>query len=221
MDIDIDPQPFQASAEFSYEVAMGEQASLRLVGINGEVRFEGSDDPTKVLVTGTRRVRSRSQEDADAHLPMVQVSVSQDEGEIFVETRQPQNDGRDYEVDYAVILPRNLKAYVKAINGGVELSGLMGDAYVDLTNGKIAADLQLPPGGTIDLFTVNGEIDLKVQRDASAQFKATLTHGKISEANLNLQERESTPRSLTGRMGDGAGLITLALVNGDIRAEGR
>jgi hypothetical protein len=221
IDIDIDPQPFKASAEFSYEVTMAGQASLRLAGVNGQVRFEGSDDLMRVRVTGTRRVRSDSQEDADAHLSMVQVSVSEAPDEIFVETQHPRGDGRDYEVDYTVILPRHLKAYVKATNGDVELSGLMADADVDLTNGKIAADLYLRPEGTIDLFTVNGGIDLKVQKDASAQFKATLTHGTISDANLDWQERVSTPRSLTGRLGAGAGQIQLALVNGNIRAEGR
>ena len=152
IDIDIDPQPFKASAGFSYDVAMAGQASLRLTGVNGKVRFEGSDDLTMVRVTGTRRVRSDSQQDADAHLPMVQVSVSEGLDEILVETQQPRNDGKNYEVDYTVILPRHLKAYVKAVNGEVKLSGLMAGADVDLTNGKIAADLHLPHGGQHCLF---------------------------------------------------------------------
>ncbi|MBT8398326.1 MAG: DUF4097 family beta strand repeat protein [Gemmatimonadetes bacterium] len=221
IDIDIDPQPFHASAEFSADVPMAGQASVRLVGVNGKVSFEGSDDPTMVRVTGTRRVRSESQEDADSYLAMVQVSVSELDEEILIETLQPRNDGRNYEVDYTVALPRQLKAYVKTVNGEVSLTGLMADVDVDLTNGKIAADLYLPSEGAIDLFTVNGEIDLKVQQEASAQFKATLTHGTISDANLDLQDRVSTPRSLTGRLGDGSGRIQLGLVNGDIRAEGR
>lgn len=221
IDIDIDPQPFTASSEFSFEVALAGQKSLRLVGVNGKVSFEGSDDLMALQVSGTRRVRSESQADADAHLALVQVAISEGAEELLVETQQPRNDGRNYEVDYTVTLPKHLKAYVVAINGEVVLAGMAGDADVDLTNGEIHADLTLPYGGTIDLFTVNGNIDLKVQKNAAARFQATLTHGTISTADLDLQDRVSSPRSLSGRLGDGTGLIKLGLVNGDIRAEGR
>ena len=114
-----------------------------------------------------------------------------------------------------------MKVSVKTTNGGVSLEGMEGDAIVELVNGKIQADLTLRPGGMTDLFTVNGEIDLKVQRDVSACFKASLTHGNITTANLPLQDQVTTPSLVTGRLGDGAGLITLALVNGNILAESR
>jgi DUF4097 and DUF4098 domain-containing protein YvlB len=160
-------------------------------------------------------------EDAQAHLASLQVRITESAEEILIETHQPLNDGRNYEVDYEVTLPRGMEAYVKNINGQVTLEGMAAGAQVQLTSGKIVADLTLPDAGMVDLFTVNGEIDLKVQKDASAKFKATLSHGDITTSDLDLKDRVETPRSLTGRLGDGAGSIQLALVNGDIRAAGR
>ncbi len=221
IDIDIDPKPYQAAAEFSFEVSLKEQTTIHLRGINGDVQLVGSDLVSKVKVSGTRRVRSDSQEDADAHLPLLEVRAEEGSEEILLESRHPRNDSRDYAVDYTVTFPRHLDAWVENTNGDVSLEGLMGDAVVKLVNGEIYAGLTLPPRGIADLFTVNGKLDLVIQRDASAQFQATLTHGTILTSNLDLQEEVVTPRSVTGRMGDGAGSVSLALVNGDIRARGR
>jgi hypothetical protein len=221
IDIDVDPHPYQASAQFSFDVALAGQTTVRLKGFNGKVQFTGSDDPMAFQVSGERRIRSESQEDADAHLSMLQIRLEEGPDEVLIETEQPQNDPRNYEVEYTVSLPRHMKVYVKSINGEVLLEGMAGDAYVDLVNGKIEADLTLPPGGTVDLFTTNGGIDLKIQREASARFEATLSNGIISTSNLDFHEQVVTSRSVTGRLGDGAGLVKLALVNGEIRAQGR
>jgi hypothetical protein len=217
----VDPPAHVVSEGFSIQVALSGQAAVRLKGINGCVHFKGMDSGEGMSVSGTRRVGSDSREDAEAHLAMLQVAIEEGAEEILVESRHPERDGRSYEVEYTVSLPRDLKVYVENTNGDVTLEGLREDATVQLTNGRVRADLTLPPFGLIDLFTVNGDIDLEVQKDASAQFKATLTNGQITASDLELGDRVVTRRSLMGRLGDGAGLIQLGLVNGDIRAKGR
>jgi hypothetical protein len=221
IDIDVDPQDHEASAQFSYDVPLAGQRSVRLKGVNGQIHFKGAVGLGAMEVLGKRQVGSESMDDAQAHLELLQVQVQEGLEEIFIETRQPRNDGRNYEVDYTITLPRDMKVYVESANGKVTLEGMAEDAHVDLVNGEIEASLTLPPEGIVDLFTVNGGIDLDLQRDASAQFKATLTHGKITTANLQVHDQVATAHSLTGRLGDGSGLIKLTLVNGDIRVEGR
>lgn len=220
-DIDVDPQDHKASAQFSCEVPLFGQKSVRLKGVNGNIQFTGADGMAGMHISGMRRVGSESLEDAQAHLGLLQVRIQEGDEEILIETLQPRNDGRNYEVDYAVALPRGLEVYVESTNGRVALEGMTEDVAVKLVNGTIDASLTLPPGGTIDLFTINGDIGLDLQPDASAQLKATLTHGQITATNLQIQDQVATPRSLTGRLGDGAGLVQLALVNGDIRVQGR
>jgi len=54
-----------------------------------------------------------------------------------------------------------------------------------------------------------------------ARFSASLTHGQITTVDLPMHERVATAHALTRRMGDGSGVIKLALVNGDIEVRGR
>ena len=208
-DIDVDPPRYVASEPFSYIVPVSSQVRLRLEGVNGEVWLQGSDAPGPILIAGHRRVRSESQADADAHLADVQVQVMDGADEVLVATDQPRTGNRSFHVA------------VEHVNGAVKLEGLESGAEVDLANGEITGDLTLPPGGTIDLYTTNGEIELEIQRDASAKLSATVSNGTITTSNLTLRDQVSFPRSLTGTLGEGGGTIRLQLVNGDIKVRGR
>ena len=89
-----------------------------------------------------------------------------------------------------------------------------------VVNGNINARVLLPPQGTCSLNTVNGGIDLQIPRDTSAEFSASLANGTISLTDLVLQNAVSSRTSMRGKLGEGAGRITLQTVNGDIRARG-
>jgi hypothetical protein len=221
IDIDVDPQDYHASAAFSYEVPLQGQTSVRLRGVNGKIRFVGSGSSTALKVSGVREVGAATQTEAQAGLALLGVHLMEGDEDILIQSDHPRKDGRNYKVDYVVELPRNLKVTVESTNGEVRVEGMADDVTVDLTNGLIAADVSLPQGGALDLFTVNGDIDLAIQREASAHFRATLTHGKITTQDLTLFDKVETAKSLTGRLGEGAGQIKLGLVNGDIRAAGK
>lgn len=221
IDVDVDPPAHQASEPFSFDLTLSGQTAVRLKGINGCVHVEGADHHGALRIEGERRVGSDGMQDAQTHLALLHVRIREGADEVLIETEQPESDGRDYEVDYRVTLPKGVQVYVENTNGDVTLEDLRGDSQVELVNGKIQADLTLPHSGMIDLFTVNGEIELAVQRDASAQFKATLTNGQITTSNLELKDQVATKHSLSGSLGDGEGLIQLGLVNGDIKAKGR
>jgi DUF4097 and DUF4098 domain-containing protein YvlB len=221
IDIDVDPPEHEASASFAQDVALDGQTRVRLKGVSGQIQFQGEDGPGDLQISGTRRVSAGSMQDAREHLDMLNVKIHEGDEEIVIETEQPRNDARSYQVDYTVRLPRGMTVHVEAVNGSVRLGGMAQDAEVDLVNGAIEASLTLPVGGSVDLFTVNGDIDLDLQRDVSAQFSATLTHGQITVFDLPIHDRVATAHSLTGCLGDGSGVIRLALVNGDIEVRGR
>lgn len=219
--IDIDPKPFQATAEFAYQVPLVGQEVVRLKGWNGAIRFEGSPLSSEVKITGTKRVRASTLEEAEAGLLRLQVAVLDGSGEVGIRSEHPQKDDREYEVDYTVSLPAGMTVFIENTNGQITLDGMAGHVDAELVNGPIRASVTLPEAGFLDLFTINGDINVDFQREASATFQATLTHGKITATNLPLQGTVETPRSLTGQLGGGAGMIRLALVNGDISAVGR
>jgi DUF4097 and DUF4098 domain-containing protein YvlB len=231
---------FEAREPFSYLVQVGNSSRLRLEGINGEVYIAGSSGSTAVMVTGIKRVRSFSAEDAEEHLPHLTVNVQSLPGEVFVETVQPHDTwGRSYVVDYTITVPKDLEIQlandngvvtldsidndvtVNNENGDVTLMQIGGSASVNVVNGMIDGKITVPLDGSISLNTVNGTIALAIPTDTSAEFSAAVTIGSISSSNLVFQNEVRTPGSLSGRLGNGQGTISLeAEQTGSVQVSG-
>ena len=81
---------FVAEEPFSFEVNVVNHSKLRLEGISGNVIIAGMSGTNSVMITGERRVGSESSQDAEAHLPELQVTVQDLANEVFVKTTQPQ-----------------------------------------------------------------------------------------------------------------------------------
>ena len=230
---------FVARASFSFEVDVTNQKRIRVEAINGNVEISGRGDAASVMVSGERQVGSHSHADAERHLDDLQVEVEDLGDEIVIRTIQPRDhQGRNYVVDYTITLPvdldvlaglingnvsvTNIDALVSVnnVNGNIRLRNITGSTSVILTNGNIDGEVFLPLDGTIDLTTTNGNITLEIPNSTSAALTARVTNGAISLSNLDLQDAESTNRSLAGTLGDGEGSIELQTVNGNIGVHG-
>ena len=178
-------------------------------------------------------------EDAEAHLDVLEILVTDEIDEILVQTLQPGNTpGRKYIVDYHIILPGDLETevtlvngdigvqdvqnsvMVDAVNGDVFLSNIFGSAIVNLTNGSIDSTMDLNLNGEISMFTGNGNIDLSIPTSTSAIFSASVTNGSVRTSNLEFDAAVQTNKWLTGRLGIGEGVIDLGSINGHIRVVG-
>jgi DUF4097 and DUF4098 domain-containing protein YvlB len=192
-----------------------------LEGISGAVAVTEDSDSDSIVIAGTRRVRSESEEDAEEHLDELEVSVQDLSDEVFVKTTQPDlTQGRSYEVDYEILLPAIVDVDITHVNGQVVLNDMVGDAFVDLVNGQIDGDVTMESGDTIDMNLVNGTIDLSIPKTTSAEFSASVVNGYISDTGLVFHDRQSTSHSLTGRLGGGDGKISLTVTNGIISVTG-
>ena len=214
----------QATAPFSFDVTVAGQTRLRLEAINGTVDIAGSTSANTDSVTGIRRVRSDSAQDAGDQLPNLEVRVTEGVDVILVRTIQPEDDDRDYVVDYVITMPRELAVIVNNVNGGIDvdsinsrvtvgnvnggigLSNIVGSTTVGLVNGQTdARRITLPLDGTIDLETVNSAIGLRIPRNTSARLDARVQNGTVSVSNLPLQISVQTRTSVVGTLGSGAG----------------
>jgi len=235
----MDSTRFEASRAFSFEVPVLNRSRLRLEGVSGSIEISGDPAATTVTITGERTVGSESASDAERHLDDLEVVVRELSAEVEVRTVQPRDTrGRRYEVDYRITLPTGFRVVATQVNGIVEIERIDGsadianvngnvllrdlaaDTEVNLTNGNIIADVDLPQGGDIGLQVVNGNVDLRVQANASAEFFAQVTNGSISLHNLPLQSQTGTSRSIRGTLGSGAGSIDVTTVNGNIVVTG-
>jgi hypothetical protein len=235
------PWPWKSNANFFAEktflqnVTVVDHKNLRLDGVNGAIVITGQPGGDTVMVTAKARVGSNTFIDAQEGLDQLGVSIIDEDDGISVQTLQPnKTQGRQYLVDYTVIVPSDLTVNVSLVNGhvtvndidnsisvvldngNVDFADIYGDATVSVDNGNINGTMILPPDGEVMITTVNGDIDMGIPTSTSAELFGLVTNGTIGWNNLNLTNVQSTNKSLQATLGDGAGLIDLKTVNGNI-----
>ena len=226
---------FFVNKTFSQNVTFAGQFNLRLDGVNGEIEIIGEPGGDEVMVTGMARVGSDTFEDAQEGLDQLEVSVTDGNDEISVRTEQPKNtEGRQYIVGYTITVPSDLAVNVSLVNGhvtiqdidnsisvildngNVDFLDIYGSAVVSVVNGNVIGKLTIFPAGEAMISTVNGDIELSIPTVTSAELFGLVDNGIISWDNLNLEDIQSTNKSLQGTLGIGSGLIDLKTVNGNI-----
>lgn len=239
------PWPWKTNADyfagktFQQDVMVSDHMSLHLDGINGEVHVTGQPNAGSVTITAEARVGAATFIEAQTGLKQLEVSIKDKNGEITIQTVQPDNTlSRQYIVDYTLSIPSDLAAsvslanghitvtdmeksiYVILENGHVHLAGINGDASVNVDNGDINGSIFPTVQSEIVLSTVNGNIDLSIPTSASAELFLLVDNGTINWNNLDLINAQYTNQSLQGILGQGSGLIDLETVNGSIELTG-
>ncbi len=228
-----------ALADFSYAASATGRSALVLEGITGTVEIQGSASASEVSVSGTRKVESHSRTDARRRLDDLRVVVSETSSAVRVRTVQPSNtDGRNYVVDYRVVVPGGFDVRVDHVTGSVTVERTTGDVdvtnvtgrveveaqggnvHVDLVTGEIVASTALSAGGQVSLITVTGSITLSIPPATSAMLDASVVTGSIALTNLVLADPDVGPRWVRGRLGDGDGRIEVSTVTGSITVRG-
>ncbi len=217
----VDNTNFTASGDFHHTVQAANRTTLRIEGINGEVKVRAVPNTGSVVISGERRVGSDSFADASDFLRHVTVVVTEFGDEIIARTEQPNNaGGRECIVDYEVTIPEGLDVDVRHINGAVVLAELKSSTNVDLVNGTLAANIDLPPGGTVDMTVVNGTLLLEIPTTTSASVAAVITNGELFVSNLDFVDQQLSGRTVTGTLGSADGNIRLSVINGTLMLRG-
>jgi hypothetical protein len=229
----------EASRLIVQAVPVRNREGIRVTGLNGNIVVTGVAGVQDVTIRATKRVRSWSRNDAEAHLPDILVKVNTTPDEVQVETVYSDDpNGRSYSVDYEITVPATfsvsgalangntileaLDSWVEVdlANGNAILQEVVGSARVFLGNGNLDASMTLPPEGEIVFSVGNGSAALTIQPDVSAELKAQVGFGSISVSGLPLENPVSGPNAFRCRLGAGEGLIDIAVGNGNIRVRG-
>lgn len=238
-----DGNPFSgdevAQAEFFFRQDATGFNEVQLDGINGNITVVGVSGTGEVVISGFRRVRSSTRADAEAELERLQVALTTVGDAIVIRTEQPpETQGRTYEVQYDLTVPRRLEVEIDNVNGNItvdtldddvdvvttngniDVSDIVGNATALTVNGNVDAEVTMPLGGEIGLRSTNGNLTLDIPRTTSASLTATLANGDITTSNLSIDDLQSTNTSLTGTLGGGDGAIELNTTNGNIAIRG-
>ena len=190
---------YKAYEPFSYSVSLNGQTTFKVKGVNGLVSVQSVSGTDKVTITGKKIVSANSYSDAQAHLKYLNIEIHEFISELLVKTSQPNiSNGRSYSVNYFITVPSHVSVTVENVNG------------------KIDGKLSVPLNGTVDMSLTNGNIELDIPQNTSADFSASLANGTISVQNLTLHNRVGTSKTLQGTFGNGDGTISLRTTNGNI-----
>ena len=192
---DDDNTDVEVREAFDYAIEVRDRSVFRINGINGPMDIVGRTDCASVEIWGEKIVRSHSLADAEASLAYLDVVVSSDENEVRVRTEQPRDTrGRDYQVEYHVIIPESWQAFAENTNGGIEIDSLKSAVYVDIINGNISLS---DVGGQVNAGLTNGNVILV---NFQGSVDAVVNNGQIlGDVTLPLD-----------------GICSLEIVNGNI-----
>lgn len=235
------PWPWQTEAKifvsknYSETIIDSGLTNLWLNGINGEVTITGIPGRGLVSIIAEVRVGSTTLADAQEGLNQLDVLLTDNGSDINVRTSQPSKSlDRQYIVNYNITVPSDLPVSVNLVNGHVTFNGLKnstfitlengsvyfnsvsGDTTVSIDNGTFIGSMSLNPDSEALISIVIGDIDLNIPTTTSAELFAQVNNGSITWENLDLLNVQATSKTLQGILGDGAGLIDLETVNGNI-----
>jgi hypothetical protein len=111
-------------------------------------------------------------------------------------------------------------ADIDVTTGNVTLDDFHGSASADLTTGNLFCQATLPPGGELDLKTVTGQMTVRIPETTSAELTASVATGEINFSNLPLADPNISNTYVSGRLGDGNGMITLQVITGQLNVTG-
>ncbi len=221
-------------------VPAGPIREVRIQNINGDVMVSsGTGDTIEIHAEKTARGSN-----ADELLSQLQVSIRTTGARLDIETIHPKRKkflglfdvgtGDNCSVRYAIRMPADRSLRVETVNGGVDVSGIEGKLQAETVNGSIAlsgikgeVDAEtvngsvslLRAGGAAPtrLETVNGNVELALEKDSRFAFNFETVNGRIDSDFPVTVEGKWGPKSAHGTVGSGTVSIAAESVNGSIK----
>lgn len=224
--------------EFRRTVEFQAGGTVSLDDLTGNVRITGWDnDSVEIVATaGTPGPGDR---------PSVQVGTPWDldlgvdvkkNGDVLrIQTRSPEGPWASGGLDYSIRVPHSVNLdRIRVEKGDVNISDVYGRIGVDLSKGLLmvvnfsgplraavgsgrvdAEFLDIRDTDVIDITVGEGDITVRLQPDANVRVEAESAHGEITSEYA--MGAPLPARTLTGRLGNGAGRIILKALRGNIR----
>jgi hypothetical protein len=233
-----------AQTDFQWHERLAPGQTIEIKGINGDVQATASSSGD-VEVTATRSARRSNPADVRIEVVRHAGGVTICAVYPTVPGRQPNrcepggngsSNTRDNDtvVHFDVRVPYGVGFVGRTVNGEINGESLQGDAEAHTVNGSV----RLTTAGLAMASTVNGSVNVTMGRadwPNGASFKTvnggiTLTLPSIFDAELNAAVLNGsirsdfpvsvtsrvTPRTLSGRIGNGGQELNLSTVNGSI-----
>ena len=105
---------------------------------------------------------------------------------------------------------------VSSTNGRITVDNAKGSISASTVNGAVSYSGELVPGGSNELSTVNGPVEVQLLGEVSVRVEASCVHGSLKSDLPELEVTGPKGRKLEGTLGDGETELTVQTVNGPI-----
>jgi hypothetical protein len=235
-------QPAGPGDDFHWHGVIAKGKTLEIRGINGDVIATAAKG-NEAEVSASKRARHSDPASVEIRVVQDQDGViicavypneRDDNGCEHGRHHGSHNDNNDVEVRFTVAVPAGVTFVGSTVNGSVHATGLDGEARATTVNGDVevssrgTAEARTVNGsvraamgradwsGTLDLQTVNGDVDVDLPANPAVEVRASTTNGDLeSDFPLTIQGRFG-PRHLSGTIGGGGRTLQLSTVNGSI-----
>lgn len=169
---------------FEQTVPLKPGSEVRLSNVNGGVTFEAWDR-NEVHIVAEKQVRAGSSDEARKLMSQIKIDVTPGPAGLRVDTRMPKHKdggfladlfnggGVSLGVSYKVQVPRHVALDAVSSNGGLQVTGTLGNTHLKTTNGGLTVT---EVSGDMRLETSNGAVS--VVRSAGS-LKADTNNGGI------------------------------------------
>lgn len=208
------------------------RAAVKVSDGNGGIEVIG-EDRNDIALEARIIASAGSKEDAESLVRQVKIQLDD-----TIHADGPSSSAftrRSWYVNYRLLVPRHVATELHAVNGGIELSGIDGNATIQTTNGGIALhDLagevhaRTTNGGIeaalngdrwngagLYADTTNGGITVSVPARYSAHLVAGTTNGGMS-VGIPLSDGEITRRYIDANLGGGGATVHFVTTNGGV-----
>lgn len=203
------------------ELGLSGEVRLKIRDTNGKINITGTDTGSSIVASITKRVWSTSEEDAKNHIDDIIITYQETSEQIAIIISHPLDDGRDYNVDFDILVPDPFDFDINLVNGDVSIKSATKNLAVDVDYGNVSTDLRLIDTCNIFIDIGKGSITLSLSDSSNATINGLVGDGLIQVTDLTLKEKKVTDRSIFGKLGDGSGRITLGTGNGNIDLKGK
>ena len=209
---------------------------LALEDLRGSVQLSGTDQETADL-SFVRRGRGESQDDGRSVLEGISITESGTEAEYTYTLEAEESDYAAVDIQGQVPRPSALR--IDRLSGSVEMDGVEGaltirhdhgsvdvegaaaPVEVTIKNGDVRVGFRaVPAEGPLQLQTSNGDVDVGLPPDASAQVDARTNVGTIRTQGLSFSSEQFAPvdagARYTAQLGEGGPTLEVRTENGSI-----
>ncbi|HEX4037838.1 MAG TPA: hypothetical protein VHX37_07250 [Acidobacteriaceae bacterium] len=200
---------------------------------NGGIDVIGEDRSDVALEA---RVTAWAPTQAEANNLLSQIMIDTTDADVHDSGPRPSFFGHSgYSIDYHLHVPEHIAADLHTMNGGIELTRLVGNLHFETTNGgvnldQLAGDVEGHTvngglnislagdrwqGGGLHADTTNGGIDMRIPDHYSAHLESATVNGGIS-VNFPITIQGEIKNHLNTDLGSGGPTIHVQTVNGGI-----